>query len=121
LILVDGSWDQEGRAGLAAVVYDEGDQLVELRSRAIDAHNSYHAEAQAVLEAFGWMREHVDKARWVGVTVVSDCQPLVQAVMEDRIADYPSWFSAATLVRIKEARANLGVKVNLEHSRRDSL
>jgi hypothetical protein len=76
------------------VIYDEIDQLVEVRSRATDALDFYHAEAQAVLEALGWMMEQVDRVQWAGATVVSDCQPLVQAIMEDRIEDYPSCLAA---------------------------
>jgi Reverse transcriptase-like len=121
LIMVDGSWDQQGKARVTAVIYDENDQLVEVRSRAMDAQDSYHAEAQTVLEALGWMLEQMDRARWAGAIVVSNCQPLVQAVMEDRIEDYLSWLAAATLVRIREVRAGFGVKVNLEHVQRESL
>jgi hypothetical protein len=32
LILVDGSRDQQEKAGVAAIIYDENDQLLELRS-----------------------------------------------------------------------------------------
>jgi Reverse transcriptase-like len=106
---------------VAPVIYDEIDQLVEVRSRATDALDSYHAETQAILEALGWMLEQVDRVWWAGVIVVSDCQPLVQAIMEDRIEDYPSWLTAETLVRIREVQASLGVAVNLEHARRESL
>jgi hypothetical protein len=55
---------------VAAVIYDENDQLLELCSRATNALDSYQAEAQAVLEVLGWMLEQVDRARWVGATVV---------------------------------------------------
>jgi cell division GTPase FtsZ len=42
---------------VAAIIYDENDQLLELRSRATDARDSYQAEAQVILEALRWMME----------------------------------------------------------------
>jgi ribonuclease HI len=121
VILVDGSWGATENAGVATVVYDEEDKMAWVRCDAGNASDSYQVEANAIWEACQWIRGHSLGYGWRGVTIVSDCLQLVQAIVEGRPDECPSWKARGTARLIMEMLRSGKGNIWLEHSHRETL
>jgi hypothetical protein len=74
-----------------------------------------------VLEAYQWARSQQERADWQGVTIVSDCMAVIQAIQNLRLEGFPSWQALETLQQIEQMRRELGWQVRIEHNIRDAM
>ncbi|KAJ4802411.1 Ribonuclease H-like superfamily protein [Rhynchospora pubera] len=115
IILVDGSWDMKGRMGLAAVMYDPGGKLYHFHCKGGKAVDSYVAEAEAVLIAIYLIKTvgHI----FTSFNIFSDCLPIVNAITNRNLQDFPSWRAEHILRKILIELSSMN-QVQIRHARR---
>ncbi|KAJ1687942.1 hypothetical protein LUZ63_019332 [Rhynchospora breviuscula] len=90
LLIVDASWQQSGKAGIAYILYEKG-KVSQWCFNYCEAHDPFHAEALAMLHGFNLLKQKLQQNQDKKVNVCSDCQNLVEAVNEMHTENIPSW------------------------------
>jgi hypothetical protein len=109
-VLVDGSWESNGRAEIAMVIYNADDELyaVQCTSGQPKTHIMLIAEAKTMLDAYRWTKTRKDQRGWMGATIVTVCMAVVQAIKDRRAEGFPSRQAFQTLEQAAEVQAEMG-------------
>jgi ribonuclease HI len=100
LIIVDGSWEQTGRAGRGMVAYDADGSLQTIVCQPFQAQDPFHAEAEAVQRAIKWYQVRRLLAPSDGTVVVTDSQVILRAINSGDQEEIPSWRAVPTVMKI---------------------
>jgi ribonuclease HI len=100
LIIVDGSWDQTGRAGRGMVAYDADGSLQTIVCQPFQAQDPFHAEAEAVQQAIKWYQVRRLHAPSDGTVIATDSRGLLRAIDSGDQEEIPSWRAIPTVMKI---------------------
>ncbi|KAJ4806347.1 hypothetical protein LUZ62_018913 [Rhynchospora pubera] len=119
-VLVDGSWEESGRAGGAYIVYEKG-QVHSVGMHSFRVQDAFHAEAMALYEAMRYVFNQEPGTPGMKVQFFSDCQGLVLAVNNTDVADLPSWRATRVTNQIIRQMDQSGREATLQFARREAL
>lgn len=88
---MNASWDAHSKTGTGVLCYNQTGRLIHARYHSTTTSTSVQTEAMALLKALNICTHRPY------FTLLSDCQVLVRAVIQDSIDDLPSWEAANTV------------------------
>ncbi|KAJ4783220.1 RNA-directed DNA polymerase (reverse transcriptase)-related family protein [Rhynchospora pubera] len=119
-MLVDGSWDVTGKAGTAFVLYKEGTAHC-LAYNYHQAQNPFHAEAIAFLEAIKALCIEIELLHTQKVCIHTDCQRLVNAILEEETDNLPSWKAVPAVHQSVQLANRLGNRFRINYACREAI
>lgn len=97
VMMIDGSWEQNKKAGWGALLYDEGGQFHWGAYEHTMATDPLHAEAIALRGILQRCQEGGSFGECQRMLVLTDSRVLAKAVREGDIVNLPSWGAAETV------------------------
>lgn len=95
VILVDGSWDTQGRGGVDMTVYNRRGDLVYVNFQSVQPLDPLHAEALAVLVAMSYVMQEGSQGMF---RIFSDNKHMVQVINGGDISEVSSWQAAEAVM-----------------------
>lgn len=103
VILYDGSWDQQGNAGMEVVIYNTIGELVLVHAGAFQASHPIESEALAMLWALNMIKGETSQQRNGNYVCFGDCKILTKAMQHNNLDQLPHWKAAEA---VKQCVAN---------------
>lgn len=121
IVLIDGSWDSQNRAGIGVTVYTPVYGLTEVQYRSIQANDAFHAESLALWYALQQISGIIMRYTQLKITLYSDCSNLVEAIHNRNSVDIPSWKARETVGECVRWIQNAAAMVNLKDITREAV
>ncbi|KAJ4803114.1 Ribonuclease H-like superfamily protein [Rhynchospora pubera] len=117
VLLLDASWDQQGNAGLAHVLYDTSGNFLSFHTTFCQAASPFHAETLAALEAM----QYIHRSNHNATIIFSDCKNLVDALKEYGIVDLPCWEATHSFAELRKLITLHSNDIELQYAPREAL
>ncbi|XP_078174456.1 uncharacterized protein LOC144568100 [Carex rostrata] len=117
-ILVDASWETSKKTGTGVMCFDGGGRLQEAQYTYMTAHDPFHAEAHALLQAVKHIIASPTTVRWV---IFSDCKTLVDVINNQSMESLPSWKAGTTVEECIEGWKEVQHYTQLHHAGRERM
>ncbi|KAJ4791935.1 Ribonuclease H-like superfamily protein [Rhynchospora pubera] len=118
LLITDGSWDQKGNMGIAAVVYDPLGCLYNQVSKRGVAADALTAESNALLLAIQQAKSLLRV--FTKICIFSDSQILVHCVNTRSVQDVPSWQAIQVVQQCIDELSDVQT-ITVKHAKREAL
>ncbi|KAJ4755451.1 Ribonuclease H-like superfamily protein [Rhynchospora pubera] len=118
IILMDASCDGNGQAGMAFLVYNKG-YLVSVGVNHKTGVDPFWAEALVLEEVMKCIQETMDGDVRSGMTLLTNCLNLVDAIKEQDVENIPSWRARDTVAKILEILNLFASVIQIKHVNRE--
>ncbi|KAJ3707956.1 hypothetical protein LUZ61_011661 [Rhynchospora tenuis] len=118
MVLMDASCDDHGRAGMAFLIYRNG-ELMGIGMNNKSGVDAFWGEALVLLEAVQFVQEKFQVDPKPMVTLLTDCLNLVDAVTEQDFDSLPSWKARDTVALVICEMRRYGGSMEVKHVKRD--
>lgn len=111
VILIDGSWQASGKAGLGILVFDPQEELVRAKGSAAVARGPLESEAMALCNAI----DHAKGQRAGEFIVYTDCKALVSTINNNSTDEIPDWMATEAIANCVLEYHNLQGRITVQY------
>ncbi|KAJ3708371.1 hypothetical protein LUZ61_012076 [Rhynchospora tenuis] len=113
IVLVDASWDQQKRVGVANVTYDQTGKLTHFQLSYTTAESPFHAETKALLQAAKIITQNTHQADTQYI-LLSDCKQLIEVLQKKEEENLSCWHASRLIHELIEIQETQGERIRFQ-------